>query len=344
MAMVLRSGSLALAAAIAWMCGACSSNGGATESPERDAGSASDDGAAAQPGQDGGEDAPGGPSVSAVPAPRACPATNYKTLVVVGDSISDVGGREPEQTPFYRTLLVNNDDAKYPAWKGFDLATCWGLEPSAVVKASKGGAVATVPSGGATSDKILLYQAKNLPSSLPGPVLIVGTIGGNDVSGGLATLVTGTPDAQQAKLDAFVSGFGQAMAELTREGRFGAGVKADVLMTDVYDPSGGSGNFNYAPKSKACPGALALWPEGRETGPVLAKWNGAMAQEAAKYPTVKILPMRTLFTSHAVSSPAEVNWFTADCIHPNAAGHHAIRAVFWAGMEPPRLNGAHGAR
>ncbi len=46
-----------------------------------------------------------------------CPTAVYKTLVVMGDSISDVGGSggPDDQKPFYRTLLVNNDDSLYPA-------------------------------------------------------------------------------------------------------------------------------------------------------------------------------------------------------------------------------------
>jgi len=84
------------------------------------------------PGDDGGTSSEigsaseGGTIGSAIiPPPSACPTAKYKTLVVVGDSISDVGGGGggTGQQPFYRTLLVKNDDTAYPEWKGFDLAT-----------------------------------------------------------------------------------------------------------------------------------------------------------------------------------------------------------------------------
>jgi hypothetical protein len=138
-----------------------------------------------------------------IPPPTACPTAKYKTLVVLGDSISDVGAGTASELPLYRTLLVQNDDAKYPEWKGFDLSTCWMLDPTnGVVKGSKGGAVATVPQNNSPADKsILLNQATGLPTTLAGPVLVVGTIGGNDVQKGLVTVLTGTPAQVQTQIE-----------------------------------------------------------------------------------------------------------------------------------------------
>jgi hypothetical protein len=302
---------------------------------------------AVEPGADGGgtanaetstdTDAPASSAgSSSIPPPTACPSAKYKTLVIVGDSISDNGGGGggAAQEPFYRKLLVQNDDAKYADWKGFDLATCWGLDPTTgVVKASKGGAVATVPAQNDPSNKgILLNQTTGLPATLAGPVLVVGTIGGNDVSAGLVTVLTGKPEQVKAKVDAFAAGFGAAMAELTKPDRFGAGVKADVLVTNVYDPSGGTGHFYYEPKAASCSGALGFWPDKKETATLLAQWNAAMAAEAAKHPGVTLLELNAPFASHAVSTPADTNWFYEDCIHPSSLGHNAVRGVFWAGM------------
>jgi GDSL-like Lipase/Acylhydrolase family len=290
------------------------------------------------PGTDGGGPVADGspPASSDIPKPTACPTAKYQTLVVVGDSISDVGGSGggAGQEPFYRTLLVKNDDALYPEWKGFDLSTCWGLDGATnVVKVSKGGAVATVPANNDPSDKgILLNQVTSLPATLPGPVLVVGTIGGNDVQAGLVTVLTGSPAQVQAKIDAFVAGFGQAMAEITKPDRFGAGVKVSTLITNVYDPSGGTGHFYYEPEKKTCPGALGFWPDNKETTTLLGQWNGAMATEAAKYPGVKLLELRAPFAAHAVSTAAATNWFYHDCIHPSSLGHDAVRGVMWAGL------------
>jgi lysophospholipase L1-like esterase len=304
-----------------------SSSGGA---PDQDAAPGDDAGGGGEGG--GGDD--GGGGGTDVPPPSACPTSQHKTLVIVGDSISDVGsGSGVDEQPFYRTLLVKNDDAKYPEWKGFDLTTCWSLAAANVVKASKGGAVATVPSPNTPSDMgILVNQVKSLPTTLEGPVLVVGTIGGNDVTGGLVAVLSGNTAQAQKNIDNFAAGFGAAMADLTATDRFGAGVKVDVVMTNIYDPSGGSGHFYYAPEKQTCPGALGFWPDGTATDPELAKWNTAMTTEAAKHPGVKLVDMHGPFVKHAVSTATGTNWFHDDCIHPNALGHNAIRGILWAGL------------
>ncbi len=263
---------------------------------------------------------------------HACPTSAHKTIVVVGDSISDQGSGETlaSQEPFYRTLLVKNDDAKYPDWKGSDLSTCWKIDPTAnVVKVSVGGAIATEKVG---KQSVLLDQVKSLPASLPGPVLVIGTIGGNDALAGLADVLIGTAEQQKADLDGFIKGFGDAMTELTRTDRFGAGVKVDVLMTNIFDPSGGTGNFVYTPEKINCPGSFSLWPAGKPTDPVLNAWDTAMQAEAAKYPGVKLLDLHAQFKSHDVNQAADANWFYDDCIHPNSAGHEHIRELFWGGI------------
>lgn len=310
---------------------ACSSENSTTSS-SGSSGSTDQDSGTSTPTEEAGTT--DGATGDTVAPPSACPAYKPKTIIVVGDSISDVGAGDPVEKPYYRTLLVTNDDAKYPAWKGFDLATCAGLDPAAgVVKASKGGAIATVPASNEPSNKgILLNQVTDLPTSLPGPVLVVGTIGGNDVQRGLANVILGSPQQQQADIDKFVAGFGAAMAELSKPDRFGAGVKVDILMTNIYDPSGGTGKFYYEPAKGKCPGALGLWPEDRTTAEPLAKWNDAMKAEAAKYPKVKMLELYAPFTKHSVSTPEADNWFYKDCIHPSALGHHAIRGIFFSGM------------
>jgi lysophospholipase L1-like esterase len=308
---------------------ACSSSNDTTTTSDAggissDAGTVSDASTSADATSDAGPDA--------IPLPTACPSQKHATLVVVGDSISDIGsGSGADEQPFYRTLLVQNDDALYPDYKGFDLKTCWGLDPgTGVVKVSKGGAIATVPDpNDPTSMHILLNQVKSLPATLTGPVLVVGTIGGNDITAGLTDALLGNTAKQQADIDAFVAGFGAAMAELTKADRFGPGVKVDVLITNVYDPSGGTGHFYYMPENKACPGPLAIWPDNQSTDGPLAQWNAAMATEAAKYPGVKLLNMHDPFKAHRVGTPTGTCWYHDDCIHPNASGHNGIRGIFY---------------
>lgn len=320
-----------LAVALFAACNA--SEGSPAVAPAATAGDAGGDETAIAP--EAGTEGAASPTEGIV-APTACPTAKFKTVVVVGDSISDVGSGtgSVKEVPFYRTLLVTNDDAKYPDWAGFDLSTCWGLDATAnVVKVSKGGAIATVPSPNNPSNTgILLNQVTGLPATLAGPVLVVGTIGGNDVQSGLVTVLTGTPAKVQAQIDAFASGFDAALTELTRPDRFGPGVKVEVLMTNVYDPSGGTGHFYYEPSSATCAGALGYWPDNKETKSALDPWNAALAAQAAKHPGVKLLDLASPFAPHAVASPASTNWFYKDCIHPSSLGHHAVRSVFWAGL------------
>ena len=263
---------------------------------------------------------------------KACPAAVHKTVVVVGDSISDIGSGETreQQEPFYRTLLVQNDDAKYPDWKGFDLTTCWKLDATKVVKVSKGGAIATQKTDGKAS--ILFDQVKSLPATLEGPVLVVGSIGGTDVLAGLTNVLFGDTAKAKADVEAYVKGFGAAMGELTKPDRFGAGVKVDVLITNIFDPSDGTGRFRFTPEDRKCTGSFQLWPEGQATEPALVEWNTAMSTEAAKYPGVALLDLKALYKGHDVNQPAESNWFYKDCIHPNTAGHNGIRGLFWKGI------------
>ncbi len=299
---------------------ACSSTTAAA-----DASTGSPDATTPTPGTDAGDAGPG-------TASKVCPTAVHKTVVIVGDSISDVGSGETrdQQEPFYRTLLAQNDDAKYPDWKGFDLATCWKLDATKVVKVSKGGAIATQKTDGKAS--ILFDQVKSLPATLEGPVLVVGSIGGNDVLAGLTNVLFGDTVKAKADVDAYVKGFGAAMGELTKPDRFGAGVKVNVLITNIFDPSDGTGRFRFTPEDRKCTGTFQLWPEGQATEPALVEWNTAMTTEAAKYPGVALLDLKALYKGHDVNQAAESNWFYKDCIHPNSAGHNGIRGLFWKGI------------
>ena len=234
----------------------------------------------------------------------------FKTYVILGDSISDGGG----QGPFFHDLLQHNDDAKYPAYAGKDLTTKYG-NGLKVVKASKGGARAVN----------LDAQVGGLPTSLDGPVLVTITIGGNDVTAALATILTGGSDAKDR--DAFQGYLGTALDELTKPGRFGAGVAVRVVLTNIYDPSDGTGNFVY--DGKSCPGGLGFWPKGKATTPLLDPWEAVMATEAGKHPEVSLVDLRAKFDGHGVETGLSSTWFYSDCIHPDALGHDAVRALVW---------------
>lgn len=226
-------------------------------------------------------------------------AKSFKTHVILGDSISDAGG----QSPFFYTLLGADLKARYGDMK--------------VVKASKGGSKASNLGG----------QIASITGPLEGPVFVSVTIGGNDVRAAIGKVVTGGDDTKE-RTD-FQEFLHDALAELKKPDRFGPGVQVAVYMTNIYDPSDGTGNFAFASGTK-CGGALGFYPAGRPTSPTLDPWEKVFVDEAAQFNDVHVLDMRAKFQGHGV--PAPEAWFVSDCIHPNAMGHNAIRDLFVANL------------
>src|SRR6185436_6857438 len=129
------------------------------------------------------------------------------------------------QPPFFYDLLAANDDGVYPEWKGKDLKSRYG-EALQVVHNAKGGAV--------SGD--LPAQVAKLPASLPGPVVVTITIGGNDMQVNIVNILQGKDQPQR---DKFRANLGKALTELTMPDRFGPGVEVHVFEADIYDPSDG---------------------------------------------------------------------------------------------------------
>ena len=236
------------------------------------------------------------------------PAKAFKTHVILGDSISDGGG----ESPFFYNLLDKNDDGKWPAEASHDFATRYpGIQ---IQKKSKGGATSANLGG----------QIDALPTRLDGPIIVSITIGGNDVQAALPKFISGGGDDSKQRAD-FTANLDNAHTKLHAPDRFGPGVQVTVVMTNIYDPSSGTGNF------KGCGLPLSLWPAGKETGPILDNWEQIMVDAVKKFPGDVLLDMRAKFKGHGVAD-AE-NWFVRDCIHPTAVGHNAIRGLFWDAVQ-----------
>jgi lysophospholipase L1-like esterase len=246
-------------------------------------------------GSDAGTDAAPSP-------PKSAPLTSMGTLVVLGDSISQGGG----QPPFYYNLLLSNDDTTYPEWAGKDVRTKYGANVMMVDNAVVGAVSQDLPT-----------QVTALPSSLPGPVAVVITMGGNDMQTNIAAILQGVDQNVRTQ---FGVNLDTALGQLTMPGRFGAGVEVHVYEADIYDPSDGSGNF------QTCPYPLSLVPP-QPSDPFFGEWNAVVDSEVPKY-SGAVAPLHSTFHTHGLSSGA-ANWFYTDCIHPNAKGHDAIRGMFW---------------
>ncbi len=230
----------------------------------------------------------------------------YKSYVILGDSISDNGG----VGPFFYNILATNDDAAYPQWQGKDLKTRYG-QGLTVVSTSKGGAVSAN----------VLGQVQKLPATLPGPVAVTITIGGNDMQSHIINILNG---ADQADRDAFRANIKASLTELTKPDRFGPGVEVHVFQANIYDPTDGTGNFS------SCPFPLNQIPKQSSAG-FFMNWNAVVTDEVPKYGVSLVEPLHKTFAGHGVVNAAGT-WYAKDCIHPNKIGHNEIRAMFWTAI------------
>jgi lysophospholipase L1-like esterase len=125
-------------------------------------------GSAAGGSSSGGSTAAGGSGTGGTGS-TAFP-TQFGTYIELGDSISDMTQVPNNQPPFFYNLLFQNDDTAYPAWAGMDLKTKFGVQQHIH------GAVA-----GSTGQDMKAQVAK-LSATLPKPILVTVTIGGNDIT------------------------------------------------------------------------------------------------------------------------------------------------------------------
>jgi hypothetical protein len=162
-------------------------------------------GAAGATGIGGSAGAGGGAAGSA-----ALPSVG--SLVILGDSIGDGGG----VGPFYYDLLKQDLGNKYGSIS-YQHAAQSGSKTSA-----------------------LKSQISGLPKTLPGPVAVCITSGGNDMKDQLLAIVSGLDGAALAQMGANIS---EALSILLQPGRFGVGVDVHVFEANIYDASDGQGNF-----------------------------------------------------------------------------------------------------
>lgn len=211
------------------------------------------------------------------------------SLVVLGDSMSDGGG----VPPFYYNVLRDDLKKKFPTLSYHNNAQ----------------------SGSKTS--ALVGQIKGLPASLPGPVAVCITSGGNDMKAELAAIIGGFDAAARAQMGANISA---ALDALLAPGRFGAGVAVHVFEANIYDASDGQGNFgaNNCAFGKGLPAI--------PTNTYFANWNGEVQKQVSAKGQY-LTDIYTLFFNHGFNHPP--NWYASDCTHPNATGHDQLRRHFY---------------
>jgi lysophospholipase L1-like esterase len=246
-------------------------------------------------GGGGGGTGTGGNGTGIVP-----PTSTIGTFITLGDSISDSGGEKP----FYHELLKADFTAKWPG--------------VTYVHGAQNGAITDVYSDLGTGFPVLKTQVTNLGHTYPGDVLVVITIGGNDLNGHAAKAIGGTDTMVRGE---FGTHLDAALGELATAGRLGTG-KVYIVLANIYDFTDGMGDF-----AKVMCGPAANVTPARDLE-VFKAWNDVAAASAQKVGGT-IYDMYADFHGHGYNNmtPTDV-WFLRngqDCIHPNAKGHDSIR-------------------
>ncbi|MDB4965398.1 MAG: hypothetical protein JWN44_1087 [Myxococcales bacterium] len=246
-------------------------------------------------GGGGGGSGTGGNGTGIVP-----PGSTIGTLIVLGDSISDKGG----EMPFYHDLLKADLTTKWPALM--------------YVHAAQNGAITDTYSDVPGGVPLLKTQVTGLAHSYPGDVLVVITIGGNDLNGHAAKAIGGTDATVRGE---FATHLDAILGELTTAGRFGTG-KVYVVLANIYDFTDGMGDF-----AKVMCGPQANVTAMRDME-VFAAWNGVMTAALQKVGGT-VYDMYADFHGHGYNNMTATDvWYFrngSDCIHPNTKGHDTIR-------------------
>ncbi len=252
-------------------------------------------------------------------------ATDPARVVFMGDSITAGAGASSSQT-CYRSLLLENDSTSWPGWDQADLESLFPAL-SEVIDVSRGGATTT------TLAQVQLADLdQQLEPTVEGETIVVVTIGGNDLTGAMLTLLTSDdPDAQaQALLDEMNGNLSTLSTFFDDSQRFPDGVY--VYLANIYDPTD-----DTAQASECFFGIdlVDIWP-------YLYQANDAFL-EFAMGAGYAMIDMHGHFLGHGwnyddpdspcydASDPSV--WFSGDCIHPNDDGHHEIRRLFFGAID-----------
>jgi len=257
-------------------------------------------------GNDGGTTAPDAsvPAIDAAPVDPAAP-NNWPErcepkparVVVLGDSIaacSNVGGK--------------------------DSADCASKKLHAYVESIAPGATyQNVAVGGAVTADVPNSQLANV-STGPGHVLVVLTVGGNDLSPYIFQSDAATMQGYTMKKPTLLEAWGRIYSFFADTSKFPDG--ATILMSTQYNP------FDDCTASPYNLSALKIQ--------LLHEFNGELAMQARTHPHVFIADPFTVFLGHGhhynvMSCPhysaGSVYWM-GDLIHPNVTGHGELAKVW----------------
>jgi lysophospholipase L1-like esterase len=262
-------------------------------------------------------------------------ANDVSHLIIVGDSISEGLGAQ-SQPMSYAALLYRNNDTMYPRERGHDLVHHFGPDLRYI----------NVAHAGDTSNDVIRFQLQRLSDkmmaeaergagvqlqdntwSVPGRVIVVMTVGGNDVQQAMRpnTNFTG-PVLTHSMINL------RAILDFFEDKRhFPGGVS--MYFGNIYDVTDGEDQFHACMPGMAFPGM----------SDALEVWSSSYAELAAQR-NATLVDLLSLFRGHGFNFANPDNpYFNArdtslwvydrDCIHPNNRGHHKLRRAFLEHIE-----------
>lgn len=265
----------------------------------------------------------------------AAPGAEVTHVIVLGDSISEGVGAE-DRPLSYAELLYKNADDRYPEMQGHDLVSLFGSELTYVNVAHSGDTTIDVVQAQLPRLRAVLAEqarrgvhgvelAHNAAGfRMTGRVLVVMTVGGNDVQMALAPNPSFTGSTLSRSLLNLRSVFGF----FRDPDVFAGGISP--FFGNVYDVTDGTDELHNCLEGLAFPGmseALDVWSESYAT---------LAAQEGAT-----LVDLLGLFRGHGFNFADPKNryfdrrditlWVNdRDCIHPNQRGHDKTRQDFYA--------------
>lgn len=197
------------------------------------------------------------------------------------------------------SLLLRNDDERYPDFAGDDLVSRW---PDI--------AALNVAEDGATIGDVFGSQLPQVAESEE-PTLITLSVGGNDLLSAFSNRPK--PDLLARIIRDIGEGY-EFLVESLRRTR----PQSTIILTTVYDPSDGT---------RKIPGVFdALGPLPIEA---LHELNARIRAVASETPDAVVADVHRHFLGHGVTAPEAGRWYwKRSWIEPNAAGASEIRRVW----------------
>ena len=277
-----------------------------------------------EPPDGDGSDDDTGDDDSTPPPPHAL--ADVELYINLGDSLA--AGYYATSGLSYKALLLQNNNALYPKYKGKDLKS---LFPSLkVLDKSKSGAVT----------KEILAQGKSISGNPSGNTLVVISAGGNDFNNKLATMTLApqtiaAANSAAGNLKSLYQHFGNKT-------KFPG--KVTIAQLTIYDSTDGKGTI---PKisgltgfCKTIQGTLGVL-FGSVVVANLGTFNQILLKEA-KAGGVVVVDNHKAFLGHGFNyqdktgkyyRPSDPTlWFHKDCTHGNNRGHHELRRLIWSAL------------